>query len=349
MVGDFSLGVNLRDIITKTLVKLDYFSGKTLAIDAYNSLYQFLASIRRYDGTSLTDQNSQITSHLIGLFYRTCNLLEIGIKPIYVFDGVPPTLKEREIKRRIQVKHEALLKYRKALEEGKMDQARKYAQATSRLTKYMVQDAKRLLSLLGVPWIQAPSEGEAQAAYLVKCGDADYCASQDYDCLLFGASNLARNLTVSGKRKLPGKKIYVNVSPEVINLNAFLKKIEITYEQIVDLGLLLGTDFNPGIKGVGPKTGLKLIRKYGTFEKLLEIHKIPDPVFDYQQVRNLFIQPVILDKYQIVWKEPDVDQMIDFLCGEKDFSEERVRNTLLKMMEKKNKLKRKTTLEKWFS
>ena len=231
MVGDFSLGVNLRDIITKTLVKLDYFSGKTLAIDAYNSLYQFLATIRRYDGTSLTDQNSQITSHLIGLFYRTCNLLEIGIKPIYVFDGVPPKLKEREIKRRIQVKNDALLKYRKALEEGKMDQARKYAQATSRLTKYMVQDAKRLLSLLGVPWIQAPSEGEAQAAYLVKCGDADYCASQDYDCLLFGASNLARNLTVSGKRKLPGKKIYVNVSPEVINLNAFLKKIEITHKK----------------------------------------------------------------------------------------------------------------------
>ncbi|MEM3824316.1 MAG: flap endonuclease-1, partial [Candidatus Bathyarchaeia archaeon] len=261
------MGVNLRDIVPKTVVRLEDLSGKSIAIDAYNALYQFLAIIRQPDGTPLKDSSGRITSHLSGLLYRTSNLVELGIKPIYVFDGVPPALKEAEIKRRMKAKEEALVKYEQALREGKIEEARMYAQATSSLKDYMAEDSKRLLDLMGIPWIQAPSEGEAQAAHVVKRGDADYCASQDYDSLLFGAPRLVRNVTISGRRKLPGKNVYIEVEPEVIELEQVLKECGITHEQLIDVGILVGTDFNPeGIKGLGPKTALKLIKEYGSLE-----------------------------------------------------------------------------------
>ncbi|NIU39859.1 flap structure-specific endonuclease, partial [Candidatus Bathyarchaeota archaeon] len=207
------MGVNLRDLVPKTTVDLSSLRGKSIAVDAYNALYQFLAIIRQPDGTPLKDRTGRITSHLSGLLYRTSNLVEMGIKVVYVFDGVPPTLKEVEIKRRARVKDEALVKYERALQEGRVEKARMYAQMTSRLKDYMADDAKHLLMLLGIPWIQAPSEGEAQAAHLVKKGDSDFCASQDYDSLLFGASMLVRNVTLSGRRKLPRKNVYIEVVP----------------------------------------------------------------------------------------------------------------------------------------
>jgi flap endonuclease-1 len=215
------LGVNLRDLVPKTSIRLEDLSGKSMAIDAYNALYQFLAIIRQPDGTPLKDGSGRITSHLSGLLYRTSNLVELGIKPIYVFDGVPPTLKEAEIKRRMKVKEEALIKYEQALKEGKIEEARMYAQATSRLKDYMAEDSKRLLDLMGIPWVQAPSEGEAQAAHMVKRGDADYCASQDYDSLLFGAPKLVRNVTISGRRKLPVRLSTLRLCPKLLNWNRF--------------------------------------------------------------------------------------------------------------------------------
>jgi flap endonuclease-1 len=252
------LGVNLRDLVPKTTVKLEDLGGKSMAIDAYNALYQFLAIIRQPDGTPLKDGAGRVTSHLSGLLYRTSNLVEMGIKPIYVFDGMPPALKEVEIKRRARVKEEAAVRYDRAMKEGKMEEARVYAQATSHLKDYMAEDSKKLLDVMGIPWVQAPSEGEAQAAYLTKRGHADYCASQDYDSLLFGAPKLIRNVTISGRRRLPSKNVFVEVLPEIVELDHVLKQCGITYEQLVDVGILIGTDFNPdGIEGLGPKTALK--------------------------------------------------------------------------------------------
>jgi flap endonuclease-1 len=249
------LGVDLRDLVPLKTVKLEDLGGKSIAIDAYNALYQFLAIIRQPDGTPLKDSSGRVTSHLSGLLYRTSSLVELGIRPIYVFDGVPPTLKEVEIQRRKKVKEQATVLYERAIKEGKPEEARVYAQATSHLKDYMEADSKKLLDLMGVPCIQAPSEGEAQAAHLSKRGDADYCASQDYDSLLFGASRFVRNITISGRRKLPSKSIYIEVVPEVVELDEVLKVLGITYEQLVDVGVLIGTDFNPdGIKGLGPKT-----------------------------------------------------------------------------------------------
>ena len=324
--------------------------GKTIAVDAYNALYQFLAVIRQPDGTPLKDNTGRITSHLSGLFYRTANLVEIGIKVVYVFDGVPPALKEVEIKRRAKVKVEALIKYERALQEGKMEEARTYAQMTSKLKDYMAEDSKHLLTRMGLPWVQAPSEGEAQAAHLTKKGDTNYCASQDYDSLLFGAPTLLRNVTITGRRKLPRKPVYVEVVPEAIDLNQTLKELKITYEQLVDIGILVGTDFNPeGVKGVGPKTALKLVRQHGSLEKLLPSLKEAEFPAEPRRIREIFLSPKVTDNYELTWKEPDFEGVVDFLCRRRDFSEERVRKALKKMANGQRKAKGKVTLEKWFT
>jgi len=343
------MGVNLGDVVSKTTVDLKNLSGKPIAIDAYNALYQFLAIIRQPDGTPLKDHSGRVTSHLSGLFYRTCNLLEMGIKAIYIFDGTPPTLKEAEIKRRSQVKEEALNKYEKALSEGKIEEARMYAQMTSRLKDYMTEDSKHLLSLMGIPWVQAPSEGEAQAAYIVKKGDASFCASQDYDSLLFGTPHLLRNVTISGRRKLPRKKLFIEIRPEIVELKRVLEELDITHEQLIDIGILIGTDFNPnGVKGIGPKTALTLIKKYGSVEKVLPTLKKADFPVEPREIREIFLHPKVTDSYEIAWKEADTNGVVDFLCGERDFSEERVRKALEKAIEGSKKSKAKMTLESWF-
>ena len=343
------MGVDLRDLVPKTTVKLEDLGGKAVAIDAYNALYQFLAIIRQPDGTPLKDSSGRVTSHLSGLLYRTSNLVEIGIRPIYVFDGAPPALKEVEIKRRKRVKEEALVLYERALREGKVEEARVYAQATSHLKDYMAEDSKKLLDLLGVPWVQAPSEGEAQAAYLTKKEVADYCASQDYDSLLFGAPKFIRNITISGRRKLPSKNIYIEVVPEVVELGQVLKQCGITYEQLIDVGILIGTDFNPdGIKGLGPKTALKLIKEHGTLENAVPHIKNAEFPVEPRRIRDIFLRPTVTDSYKVEWKAPDVEGTVDFICRGRDFSEDRVRKALEKMQSGITKEKGKTTLEKWF-
>ena len=343
------MGVDLRDLVPLKTVKLEDLGGKSIAIDAYNALYQFLAIIRQPDGTPLKDSSGRVTSHLSGLLYRTSSLVELGIRPIYVFDGVPPTLKEVEIQRRKKVKEQATVLYERAIKEGKPEEARVYAQATSHLKDYMEADSKKLLDLMGIPWIQAPSEGEAQAAHLSKRGDADYCASQDYDSLLFGASRFVRNITISGRRKLPGKSIYVEVVPEVVELDEVLKVLGITYEQLVDVGVLIGTDFNPdGIKGLGPKTALKMIKEYGSLENAVPHIKNAEFPVDPQRIREIFLHPKVTDNYKIEWREPDAESVVDFICRGRDFSEARVRKALEKMQKGMTNEKGKTTLEKWF-
>ena len=230
------LGVDFKDLVPKTPVKLEDLSGKIIAIDAYNAIYQFLAIIRQPDGTPLKDSTGKITSHLSGLFYRTSNLVEMGLKPIYVFDGIPPTLKAAEIERRKQVKVQAIASYEKAAAKGDTEKMRMFAQAATSMKDYMQDDSRRLLELMGLPWVNAPSEGEAQAAHMTKKGDADYCASQDYDSLLFGAPKMLRNITISGRRKRGNA--YIEVVPEVMELSKTLSETGLTYEQLIDVGIL---------------------------------------------------------------------------------------------------------------
>jgi flap endonuclease-1 len=273
----------------------------------------------------------------------------MGLKPVYVFDGESPALKAAEIQRRRQIKIEATAKYEKAKAEGDMAQARTHAQAATSMKDYMEDDSKKLLTLLGLPYVNAPGEGEAQAAHMTKKGSADYCASQDYDSLLFGAPMLLRNVTISGRRKLPGKNVYIEVVPEIIELQKTLKETGLSFEQLIDVGILIGTDFNPdGIKGLGPKTALKLIKQHGTLEAALP--QIKNAVFPVEptQIREIFLKPHVTDNYQLNWKDANVQGVIDFLCHEKDFSEERVKKSLDKLVEGTKKQKGKTSLTKWF-
>ncbi|MCW4027435.1 MAG: flap structure-specific endonuclease, partial [Candidatus Bathyarchaeota archaeon] len=228
-------------------------------------------------------------------------------------------------------------------------EARMYAQMTSRLKDYMTEDSKWLLKTMGVPWIQAPSEGEAQAAHVVKNGDADFCASQDYDSLLFGAPRLLRNVTISGRRKLPRKKVYIEVIPEVIDLERVLKELSITHEQLIDIGILVGTDFNPdGVKGVGVKTGLKLIKKHGSLDSALqELEQASFPA-EPRRIREIFLRPRVTDNYRVFWREPKIEEAVDFLSGERDFSKDRVTKALEKAIAGSKKASTRTTLERWF-
>ena len=343
------LGVDLSDLVSKRRVRLEDLSGKSIAVDAYNAMYQFLAIIRGVSGEPLMDRERRVTSHLSGILYRTTNLAEKGIRLVYVFDGAPPALKEVELKRRMKVKDEALVKYEEARKRGALDEARKYAQMTARLKDTMVDDAKRLLVLMGVPWVQAPSEGEAQAAHLATRGDVWVAGSQDYDSLLFGAPRLIRNLAVTGRRKLPRKDVYVEVEPEIVELNLVLSELGLNREQLVDLGILVGTDFNPkGIKGVGPKTALNLIKEHGKIENVVRAVKDGELPENLDAIREIFLNPKVSDNFMIEWKRPDVDGVVSFLCGERAFSEVRVRNALEKMMIGVESGKGKKTLDAFF-
>ncbi|MEM3984060.1 MAG: flap endonuclease-1, partial [Sulfolobales archaeon] len=300
------MGVNIRDIVPEECVRvindLRELKGKVIAIDAYNALYQFLTAIRQPDGTPLMDSKGRVTSHLSGLFYRTINLLESGIKPVYVFDGKPPELKAKELSDRIGVKEEARRKYEEAISVGDLEAARRYAQMSAYLTNEMVKASKELLTAMGIPWVQAPSEGEAQAALMVVWGDAWATASQDYDSLLFGSLRLVRNLTISGRRKLPKKEVYVEIKPEVIELEVLLRSLGISRDQLIDIAILIGTDYNPeGVKGIGPKTAYQLIKSFGSLEKAVK--SIPGAKFPVppDEIRNLFKNPQVTRDYTLEW------------------------------------------------
>ncbi len=323
-------------------------SGKVLAIDAYNILYQFLATIRQKDGTPLLDAQGNITSHLNGLFYRTINYIESGLKPVYVFDGKPPELKAKELEKRQQIKVEAEKRYREALERGELEEARIYAQQTSRLSTSMVEDAKKLLQFMGIPYVQAPSEGEAQAAYIVQKGDAWASGSQDFDSLLFGSLRLVRNLAVTGKRKLPRKDVYVEVKPELIELNELLSYHGITREQLIIIGILVGTDYNPGgVKGYGAKKALKLVKELRDPEKIFRA--VPWE-FDVppEKILELFLKPQVTDNYTITWREPDKEGVKRLLVDEHQFSLERVENALERLEKAFKMYFKQSSLESWF-
>ncbi len=331
------MGVAIGSILSSEEVDFTDLRGKKIAMDGYNIIYQFLASIRQRDGTPLMDSNENVTSHLSGLLYRNSNFLMEGLKPIYVLDGEPDVMKEGTLEKRKERKKEAEKEYENALEKGDLEKARTKAQQTSRMSKDIVQGSKKLLELMGIPWVQAPAEGEAQAAHMVIKGDAWAVGSQDFDSLLCGAPRLVRNLTITGKRKMPGRNEYRVILPEIIVLDDVLEELEISREQMIDIALLCGTDYNEGVKGIGPKRGLKKVKEMGALESVLESEG--ECIGNYDAIKLLFLEPTVTDEYEVNIGEPDVDGVVDFLCGERDFSESRVRDVLEKVMDSYDKEK----------
>ncbi|HVX01600.1 MAG TPA: flap endonuclease-1 [Nitrososphaera sp.] len=340
------MGLDLKPLITAAPIKLAELSGRVVAIDAFNTIYQFLSTIRGPTGELLMNGKGEVTSHLSGLFYRNINLLSENIKPVYVFDGKMHALKAGEIDRRYKLKQEAVAQYNSALEEGRMEDAVKYGKRTSVLTNSMVEESKMLLTALGIPYVQAPADGEATAAHLTKTGVAYAAASQDYDSILFGAKKLVRNLAASGKRKVPGRSAYIDVEPEMIEHDNVLRETGLTHEQLVDVGILIGTDFNPaGFSGIGPKTAIKLIKENGRLEK---VEKIRDQLAQvpYQDIRDIFLKPEVPNADGVTFGEVSRERVLDFLCVQKSFSTDRVAGTLDRLQKAQDS--RSQSLEKWF-
>ncbi len=272
------MGVQISEIIPRKEISIQELKGKVVAIDAFNTLYQFLTTIRQPDGTPLMDNKKRITSHLSGLFYRNINLLQEGIKPVYVFDGTPPELKKAELKRRKEEKMRFEEKYEKAKSTEDSKEMKKYAGRFVKITDEIIQESKDLIEAMGIPVIQAPGEGEAEAALLSRNRKVWAAASQDYDSLLYGTPFLVRNLTLA-RRKKTASGLYIDIKPEIIEFQQVLNQLHIDKDQLICLAILVGTDYNiGGVKGLGQKRALEIVQKF----------RYPVQIFDHVEKSNKY-------------------------------------------------------------
>ncbi len=342
-----AMSVDLGKLVVRRKITLSELNGRVVGIGAYNVLYQFLSIIRGPDGTPLKDFKGNVTSHLSGLFYRTIDLIDNGIKPVYVFDGIPSMLKQKTVEARMNRREEAYQAWQQAKEAGELEEAKRYAQQSTRINKYIIESAKELLGYMGVAHINAPSEGEAQACDMCKKGLAYSVASQDYDTLLFAAPRIVRNMTLSGRRKLPRKNVYINIEPEMVELQTTLKSLGLSQRQLIWVGILLGTDFNDGIKGVGPITAVKIAKSAKSLsdvERCVKEKYNQEFELDVKEVEDLFTNPEVseidqksLDKE--IGGLPDRTKLVKFMCDEHDFSHERIEKFSEKLWEKRISLK----------
>lgn len=348
------MAVDLSKLVVRNKIDIDELRDKTVAIDAFNVLYQFISIIRQPDGTPLHDSHGNVTSHLSGIFYRTAEIIEKGIRPVYVFDGIPSKLKERTINARIRRREQAYADWQRAVSEGNIEAAKSFAEQSSRVDRKIVESAKELLGYMGVPYISAPGEGEAQASHMCKEGIVYAAGSQDYDTLLFGSKIVIRNLTLSGRRKLPRKNVYVNVSTERVELEETLKALGIDQKRLIWIGLMLGTDFNTGIKGIGPKTALKIVKNVNSIEEMeMYIKERYNAEFDtdVREVEDLFLNPEIMemtrsDLERLFDTRPDFDKIVEFMCDKHDFGRERIER-FAEELSLKMSAKRQRSLGSW--
>ena len=338
------MGIAISPLVKPIQTSVEGLSGKIIIIDAMNILYQFVTTIRQYDGTPLKDSHGNITSHLTGLFSRCTRLMQKGLKLAFVFDGEMPALKAAERARRDALKTKAIDALKEATEAKDTKAMKKYSTQSTKITTQIIEESKELLDALGIPVIQAPSEGEGQAAYMVKKGDGDYVGSQDYDCLLYGAPKVVRNLNISSRRKKINALTYKTILPEILILKDFLKNLDLTINQLRALAMLVGTDFNiGGIKGLGPKKSIQMVKQFGEdFESLFKEVKWDD-FFDvpWKEVYELVSNIPITNNYKLEWKEIDKDKLNKLLVEEHDFSQNRINNALEEL--EKNKLKTQQT------
>lgn len=336
------MGTKLKDLLIMKEIDFGYLRDKKLVVDSFNVLYQFLSTIRQRDGTLLKDSQGRTTSHLVGLFTRTTSLMQKGMKLAFVFDGEAPQLKQHERERRIAVKEQAMKMYKKAEEKGNLEDMKKYASRTSRLTGDMIEETKELVRALGLPVIQAKSEGEAQMAYVVNEGKAFAGVSEDYDSLLYGVNNLVKNLTISGKRKFGAT--YISIKPKIINFLENINHLGIDRDQLIVLAILVGTDYNQGgIEGIGPKTALKLVKEYGTdFDSLFKKAEW-DKNFStpWQDIYNLIKKMPVNKDFDLKWSKINQEKVFEILVEQHEFSKERVETTLSKLMEEDSKKSQK--------
>lgn len=328
------MGVKLGPLLRQfgEEVGISYLEGKKLAIDAYPTIYQTLATVRDRKGRPLRDSNGRVTSHLVGLFNRSAKMFSKGIRPVFVFDGPPHKLKKEEVEKREKKRKEAKKKYNKALKEGEIEKAKKFAQQSIRVEENIEKSAEKLLKLMNIPVIEAPHDAEAQAAHLVKKGKCFGVASPDYDAFLFESSTVVRGLRMTK-----------GVKPKLFKLKKILDQLGISHSQLIYIALLLGTDFNPGgVEGVGQKTALTLVKENEEIEKILSKKDVewktsfPSP----QRIIRYYQKPPVKENVKIKFGEVDEEAIRDFLVRKHDFSKKRVERRLKEIRERKEKEKK---------
>ncbi|XP_050355925.1 flap endonuclease 1 [Nymphalis io] len=329
-MGIIGLSKLIADIAPHAVKEMEiknYF-GRKVAIDASMSLYQFLIAVRS-EGAQLTSVDGETTSHLMGTFYRTIRLVENGIKPVYVFDGKPPEMKSHQLNKRAERREEAEKELQKATEAGDSASIEKFNRRLVKVTKQHGEEARQLLKLMGVPVVEAPCEAEAQCAALVKAGKVYAVATEDMDALTFGSDVLLRHLTFSEARKMPVQEFH---------LNQVLDGLELNHTEFIDLCILLGCDYCGSIRGIGPKRAIELIKQHRSIEQVLhniDTNKYPPPEnWNFEDARRLFLNPEVTEgkDIELKWSDPDEDGLVKFLCGDKQFNEDRVRNGAKKLI-----------------
>ena len=336
----------LTPILKREQTSLKALKGTSFAIDASIEIHQFLALVRKRDGTLFTDSQGRVTSHLIGLLTRTSRLIaDFKMRPVFVFDGRPNPLKHRTIAARREVREKAEVEYAEAVSQKDYSKAWSKAVMTGRVTGSVLEDAKQLLTLMGIPWLEALEDAEAQASYMAARSDVQAVGSKDYDCLLYGAPVLARYLTLTGREWLPAQRRSRPLIPELIRLAENLLTLGITREQLVDLAILVGTDFNEGVKGIGPKKALKLVRDFGSIEQMPS--EITSNLDRLNEVRQVFLRPRVHENYSLKRSAPDRKGLVDFLSKERGFNQQRVE----RLSERLTKISNQSDsgLENWLS
>ena len=324
------MGVSLSELVPRKEIDLADLTGKRVAIDTLNMIFQFVAIIRdRFSGQPLRDHEGRVTSHLSGLLYRTLSYLEAGIEPVYVFDGPHPEFKARVVAQCRQLREAAKAKWEEAIRAG--ESAIKYAQASGGIDSDVLESGMELLHLMGVPWVQAPSEGEAQCAWMCRQRMVYATASQDFDSLLFGSTRLVRNLSVTGRRKLPSRNEYVHVKPELIELKEVFTVLGLNRQQLITVGLLIGTDYHKCIRGIGPKKALKLVQEMRTLRSLLASVDFSADV-DIRQVYDFFLHPPHTDEVAQERRQPDAKRLLAFLVDEHDFLADRMEKAVQRLL-----------------
>ncbi|KAF5301141.1 hypothetical protein FQR65_LT08971 [Abscondita terminalis] len=333
-MGILGLSKVLADYVPHAIKEneLKNYFGRKVAVDASMCLYQFLIAVRS-EGAQLTSIDGETTSHLMGTFYRTIRLIENGIKPVYVFDGKPPQMKSGELNKRAERREEAEKALQKATEVGDAVEMEKFNRRLVKVTTQHASEAKQLLTLMGVPYVDAPCEAEAQCAALVRAGKVFATATEDMDALTFGSNILLRHMTVSEARKLPIQEFH---------LDKILEGLNLTQNEFIDLCILLGCDYTDSIRGIGPKRAIDLIKQHKSIENILDNidkSKYPPPEnWNYDAARQLFLEPEVadLDQLELKWNDPDEEGLVKYLCGDKQFNEDRIRNGAKKLMKSRS-------------
>lgn len=345
------MGVDLASFTSPVPLSWSELAGKKLAVDGNNTLYQFLSSVRQADGTPLMDSKGRITGHLAGVFYRCAKWLEYGVRPIFIFDGKPPELKRRTLDERKARKETARANWQEAIDSGRIEDAHRFAQATSALSREMSEQARTLLCHMGIQSLVAPSEGEAQAAAMALNGSVWASASQDYDSFLFGTPRLVRNLSTSGRRKVHRKDEYVDVAPELLLGETVLANAKLSREQLIWLAILMGTDFNEGVNGIGPKKGMKFVEGASSWKevaaRLTQNGIAHDGAEDAEEIEQFFLHPPVVENPELPQLSMDGSKTADFLCNEFEFSRERVERTLSALAKKMKETGAQSKLGDW--